>query len=224
MHVGRAKKKLVRLMKIGKALFDNSPNIGIFCISNDNVTLVPLSATVKLKQLIQDFLGTNVVPVSLLNTSLIGLFAACNNKTIIVPQHAEKHELRVLKDHFSEVVIVESKYNTIGNLVSMNDHGTVCSPLLQGELDATPLDINGNELTGSLLFATNKAFLAHRDTSETDLKTLEKVFRVNGTTGTLNLGDAFVKASIVGNIKGVLVGARTSGPELSRLEDVFTTD
>jgi len=68
---------------------------------------------------------------------------------------------------------------------------------------------------------TNRGFVAHPNTSDEELDVLEDVFGVEGTTSTANYGDPFVRASIVANSYGIIVGERTSPVEILRIEDVL---
>jgi translation initiation factor 6 len=75
----------------------------------------------KLEQQIRETLGVDVVKTSIAMTSLIGIFSALNNKTMIVPDILEKSEKKTLSDSVGELVVLDVKYTAIGNLVAMND-------------------------------------------------------------------------------------------------------
>lgn len=206
---------------IYKTNFQNSPHLGVYCIANDNHALVPLTTTKGFEAIVREVLQVDVVRVSMANTFLLGIFSAACNSKIIVPSILEKHELKKLRDIFPEVIILEDKYTAVGNLVSLNDNGVAASSWLAQSLGTEPTRIAGSDFMGSAVFATNKAFLCHRDASKEELKKLEKTFKVKGDNGTINLGDPFVKTGLVGNKHGVLVGSKTTPPETLRLDEVF---
>lgn len=207
---------------ISKANFNSSPHIGIFCTVTDQLAVVPPAITQRFEDTIRETLRVDVVKTTLSNTSLIGIFSVANSKRIIVPNILEKSELKTLRDHFPEVIVLADKYTAVGNLVAMNDHGTVCSRYLQGAVsDALGMSVAGSDLVGSIVFATNKGFLCHRDASAKELKELEGILKVKGAPTTVNFGDPFVKPGLLGNKNGVIAGSLTSGPELNRIDDVF---
>lgn len=210
---------------IRKLDFFGSPHVGIFCALNDNVALVPHSCPKPFENALKE-LDVDVIKTSVSNTGLFGIFCALNNKMIIVPDILEKTELKILRDHFPEVLVLDEKYTALGNLISMNDHGTLLSHdfhSLKSKLhDALSSKVAGSDLVGSSLFVTNLGFLAHADSTREELKSFERVFKVKGDVGTVNFGDPFVKSGIAGNKRGVIVGSMTSGPELNRISDIFT--
>ena len=212
-------------MEIGKANFENSPYIGIFCVANDNTALVPLSSPKGFVDTVKEKLDVEVVNTTIANTPLISIFCVMNNKKIFVPDILEKGELKVLKDNLPDVVVLSEKYTALGNLISLNDKGAVCSryvhKTLSEHIKAKSMTIAGSDLAASCLFASNKGFLAHIDTSEKDLAGLEEMLGVSGDCGTVNFSDPFVRSGIIGNKNGILVGSLTSGPELNRIDDIF---
>ncbi|HLD62270.1 MAG TPA: hypothetical protein VI875_00220, partial [Candidatus Norongarragalinales archaeon] len=63
----------------------------------------------------------------------------------------------------------------------------------------------------------DKGLLAHNETSEIELKYLEKIFSVRGLVGTTNFGQTYNGFSIVANNHGALVGNATTGIEMQRI-------
>jgi len=119
------------------------------------------------------------------------------------------------------VIVLRQKHTALGNLIAMNDKGIIAAPLLSEDLKQEGMKIAGTDLVGSATYVNNKAFITHRDAEETEVKHLEKVFKVPGGIGTVNMGDPFVKSAIIGNKKGLIVSMPTSGPELNRIDDIF---
>jgi translation initiation factor 6 len=206
-----------------KSDFNGSPHIGVFCLLNDHVAFVPYSVTPKFEHLLKAEFGVSVVKTSLAGTSLLGIFACINNSKIIVSDIIEKEETKVLEDHVSEVVQLNEKYTALGNLISLNDHGAVCSRYIKSteEIPAKQIKVADSDLIGSAIYSNNHGFLAHRDASQKELEEIQSVLKVKGDIGTLNFGDPLVKSGIIGNKRGVIVGKNTSGPEMQRVDEVF---
>jgi len=206
---------------IGRLNYYNSSEIGVFSKTNNEVTLVPPSATQKYKEKIKDVLETEVIETTICNSNLIGIFVAMNDNRIIIPSTVMDYEVEKLKDYFNEVIVMDTKYTAIGNLIAMNNKGIAVSKFLKNEIDAPYLEVAGTSLLGSTVFATDKGFLVHRNAKDKEIKKLEEIFKVEGKVGTINFGDPYVKNGIIGNNKGILVGEDTTGPEINRIDDIF---
>ncbi len=206
-----------------KTDFNGSPHIGVFCLLNDHVAFVPYSASPKFEHLLKTELGVKVVRTTLAGTQLLGIFACMNNSKIIVPDIIEKEEIKVLQDHVSEVVQLNERYTALGNLISLNDHGAVCSRYIKNAegIPARRIRVADSDLIGSAIYSNDHGFLAHRDASQKELDEIHSVLKVKGDVGTLNFGDPLVKSGIMGNKHGIIVGRYTSGPEMQRVDEVF---
>ena len=144
-----------------------------------------------------------------------------NNQKVITSSLLETDEIKTIQNNFSEVIILDEKYTAVGNLVAMNNKGIAASPIIADKIKAQGIRIADSDLIGSAIYVNDTAFIAHRDAEEDELKKLEKIFKVPGGTGTVNFGDPFVKPAIIGNKRGLIVGNRTSGPEMNRVDDIF---
>lgn len=205
-----------------KSDFVGSPHIGIFCIANDSICLAPYNCPQSFEEKIKEHLQVDVVKIGMAKTGLLGIFSAMNNKMIVTSDILEKEEIKTLKDYLPEVLVLDIKFTAIGNLVAMNDKAIVASPFLKKKLkDSISLKVADSDLIGSSLFVNNKGFLAHRETTDDEVERLEKALKVKGGIGSVNLGDPYIKSGIVGNKYGLIVGSKTSGPELNRIDDIF---
>lgn len=205
---------------LDKALYFNSPNIGIFSEANNEVAVVPPEATAKFKKNIGEKLEVKVIETTICNSNLVGVFIAMNDDEVLVPPTATEIEKRKLEKHL-EVVEVDTRYTAIGNLVAMNNQNTAVSHLIKKDVEGEPIKIAGSDIIGSSLFVTDEGFLAHRETTKKELKKAKNIFEVEGDIGTVNFGDPYVKTGIIGNNNGLLIGQRTTGPELNRIDEVF---
>ncbi len=209
---------------ITRADYNGSPHIGVFCLVNDNHAFVSPSISKKLEKEIKEKLEVDVIKTTIAQSGLIGVLMAANNKKAILPSIIEKEEKKRIEDFFSEVIVISKKSTAVGNLIAMNDRGMAISTALSEELKKEGLKIAGTDLIGSAVYVNNIAFIAHRDAEENEIKKLEKIFKVPGGIGTVNMGDPFVKSAIIGNKKGLIVSTQTTGPELNRIDDIFIYD
>ncbi|MEM4221981.1 MAG: hypothetical protein QW097_00935, partial [archaeon] len=187
---------------IKKGNFQKSPYVGLFCVMNDNFAIVPKNSSNSFLKLLEEF-DVEIIKTNIAESSLVGVFCCLNNEKIIVPNIAEKEELKKLKDNFREVVILDTSFTAIGNLMVMNDRGGICSPLIEKEIDGVlKMKIMDTDLCGSLIFANNSGFAVSRDCTDEEFKKIEKILKVPGVKTTINGGDKFVKSGICGNSKG----------------------
>lgn len=206
---------------IDKTYYKQSPNIGVFSKSNNEITLVPPTAPQAFKEKVEDTLKTEIVETTICNSPLIGIFTAFNDEKILIPETVTEMEKKEIKDHFNEVKTVETKYTAIGNLVAMNNKGVAASEYIKDKIDSTELTVNESDLVGSLLFVTDEGYITHRDTSPEEMNRIDEIYQAEGQVGTVNFGDPYITAGIIGNQQGILVGSETTGPELNRIDEVF---
>jgi translation initiation factor 6 len=74
---------------------------------------------------------------------------------------------------------------------------------------------------GTAAFATNKGVVCHPKATLQEIKTLSVLLGVEVSLATINNGIPFVGVGLVGNSKGAIVGARTNGLEIGRIEEAL---
>ena len=74
---------------------------------------------------------------------------------------------------------------------------------------------------GSMIVVTDEGGVVHPGVSEEELRFLENLFGVPFTPATVNFGLYFVKAGLVANNRGAIVGDETTGPELMRIQQAL---
>jgi len=112
----------------------------------------------------------------------------------------------------------------LGNLILANDNGAVIHPGVSESLartvadtlsvDTVPASIGGLPYVGSLAVATNKGVLAHHSITDHERAVIEKALKVPVDAGTVNGGVPYVRAGLLANSRGAIVGPLTTGPEL----------
>ncbi len=207
-------------------------NIGLFCAATDKFCLVPRTVTEKQSSDIEKVLGVGVHVISVGCTSFIGIFLAGNSNGMIASSLIEDEERKKLGNELGiNVFVLESRFNTIGNLVAANDKGAVISPLFNAkqresieeclgvEVLATP--IAGSLVTGSACLVNNNGALLHRDASDKEAAAVESALKIRTATGTLGMGSPWVGAVGICNSNGMVVGRSTTIHEIVRADDVL---
>ena len=74
---------------------------------------------------------------------------------------------------------------------------------------------------GMAAVVTNKGCLCHPKITEEEKQHLEDLFEVNVMIGTVNHGYPMIGSGLVANTKGAIIGNRTTGIEMGRIEEAL---
>ena len=206
---------------------NGNPNIGAFGITNNKISFVSPDSK-KLISAIKNELKTEVIPTTIFNSNIIGIYCSMNSDFIIVPNLIEKEELEKINEHI-EVIIMDTRENAWGNLIALNDNGVIASPLLKKDvikkledslgLEVLSLSIANYKTVGSLIYPTNKGGLITYKASPEEIEGIENVLKVKLTTASINFGSPFVSLGVIANDKGYVVGETSTGIEIARVEE-----
>lgn len=219
-------------MNFSKLSILGTPNIGVYLFANDYVAVVGPSLTESERRIIEETLGVEVVKAKVSDSILIGVLIAGNNNGIVVPKTVREHELselrRLLKDHHINVEVVDSRLTALGNIVLANNKAAIVGSRIEDGVISKISDILGVEVVvrdlmnlsipGSIAVVNSAGGAIHPDVSDDDLRYVEEVMGVEVERATVNSGIPFVKAGLVANNNGVLVGESTTGPEILRIQ------
>ena len=219
---------------VQKDLF-NSPYAGVFCTTNDNLTLVPPGIPVDDMEAISEALGTKLEIITLGGSRVLGTLIAMNNNGILVSNIITDLELekfaKISKLHKIEFGVLPDRSNAIGNNFLVNDHGGFSNERLGKrakdkaeeilKVKLTSQSINDMDTLGMIGCVTNKGGLYHPDISLSEKEKMEKVFEIKLMEGTVNFGLPLVGAGIVANSNGAVCGRQSTGVELGRMEEAL---
>jgi len=207
-----------------------SPNIGVYTLTTDLYTVLPIEISEAKKETIKKFLNTEIIHTSIGDSTLLGVLSRANSNGILVPYYTHDEEIEQIKKAVDvNVVKIDCNKTALGNLVLANDRGVVVDPELTEEKgvvkqieDALGVEVAqgtivGLPYVGSLAVATNKGVLTHPMLREDERKLLEDVLKVPVDVGTVNRGVPFVASGLMANSFGVLAGFITTGPEIVML-------
>ena len=217
-----------------KDLF-NSPYSGVFCATNDLVTLVPPGIPDDDMEAISEALGTKVEVITIGGSSVLGTLIAMNNKGILVSNLITSLELEKLEEITAaldlNLGVLSERSNAIGNNFLLNDSGGFCNVRLSKqskvesekifELDITSQSLNGMDTLGMIGCANTKGGLCHPEISDNEKEVMEKVLKVPVMEGTVNFGMPLVGAGIISSSKGAICGRQSTGVELGRVEEAL---
>ena len=217
-----------------KDLF-NSPYSGVFCATNDLVTLVPPGIPDDDMEAISEALGTKVEVITIGGSSVLGTLIAMNNKGILVSNLITSLELEKLEEITAaldlNLGVLSERSNAIGNNFLLNDSGGFCNERLSKqskvesekifEVDITSQSLNGMDTLGMIGCANTKGGLCHPEISDNEKEVMEKVLKVPVMEGTVNFGMPLVGAGIISSSKGAICARQSTGVELGRVEEAL---
>jgi translation initiation factor 6 len=202
-----------------------SPNIGVYCFCNEELVVVPPGLTKRKMKQFAETLGVNVCSTTVGGSTLVGALVAGNSKGLLVPHTIQNYELQRI-EKYSKVVVVESNWTALGNVVLTNDFGVILHPdaplgitKCMSDLGVQPAysKIGRLPFVGALGIATNRGALLSPSTLKEEQSVIETALRVGSELTTTNGGVPFVKSGILANSKGAVVGPLTRGAELMQI-------
>lgn len=204
-------------------IFGN-PNIGNYALGTEKFAIVPAGTYARKVGRFSETLGVEVFSTNVAGSRIVGVFVAANSNALILPHIILDREIQILESIGVTLHVVNSKWTAWGNLILANDNGAVVDPRIPPSIikeisealgvEAVKGEVNRSPTVGSHAVATNKGAMCHPLIREEEKALMEKVLKVPVGTGTVNGGVPYVKAGIVANTRGAVVGAATSGPEL----------
>ncbi len=208
------------------------PNVGLYGFATDKYAIVGIHNEKLLKDL-KELLLVPVFSLRLLKLDLIRIFITGNAKHIIAPGFLPDDELDELKSIAKKAGVKLAVINTehaLGNLVLMNDHGALISPLIKKHKEelqnvlGIPTEVGQISLlniVGSLGFATSKGCIVHPAALNNEAELIEKLLKAKVDTGSVSFGSPYPGAGLIGNANGFLASKNTAGPELERIAETL---
>lgn len=218
------------MASIDRINFDGDVNLGLHTVSTDEFCIVNSNLSERCYDAVKKTLDVEVVRSLVSNSKMIGIFSDGNSNGIVLPKNVETIEIKEFEEKGIDYKVIDSKHTALGNLISVNDEACVISNRLgsfKDELEnffdvpVTTGTVAGLDLVGTSTVVTNEGVLCHRDISEDEMDRLEEIFGMECGRGTVNFGSPFVGAMLVANSNGALVGERTTGPEMGRIDEAL---
>lgn len=219
--------------KFLRTRFNGDPNVGLYGFASDNYCLLGSDLNKKILNRIETTLKTDIKITTIAGTQLIGLFAVGNKSGIVLPKIVEDYEIKKLKMFDINLEIINSKETVLGNLILCNDKGCLISEKLKKFSkkisDALNCEVETGkiakmDIVGSVAAANNIGCLCHREAEEEEMKKIEELLKVKVDVGTAGYGSPFIKSCVIVNSNGILFSELSTGPEIGRIEEVFSNE
>jgi translation initiation factor 6 len=216
------------MMKLSS--YNGNPFIGVYCVANESLSLVPPDAPSSLITDIEQGMGTKVIVTPLAASTILGTLTAMNSYGAITTGMATLSEVRPLRKELP-FKRIKDRLNACGNNILVNDNAALVNPDLgqaavkqiQDALQVEVIQgkVAGHKTVGSVCVATDQGVLCHPSTTKAELDMLRSLFKVPAAIGTLNYGAPMVGACMIANSQGASIGFRSTPIELGRVEDAL---
>ncbi|MEE3242801.1 MAG: translation initiation factor IF-6 [Candidatus Thermoplasmatota archaeon] len=213
----------------------NSPYSGVFCTTNDALTLVPPGIPQDDIEAISKALETTVEVITIGGSRVIGTLIAMNAQGLLLSNLVTSREIEKLDKLASDldlrIGVISDRSNAIGNNFLVNDNGGFCNERLGSRtrelaqevlgVEITPKSLNQMDTLGMIGCVTNKGGICHPDITARDRQMMEKVLDVPIMEGTVNFGMPLVGAGVVASSNGAVCSRQSTGVELGRVEEAL---
>jgi len=211
--------------------FNENPNVGVFCRTNDELVFTRKGLIKKVKKKITETLNAKIVELNIADATIVGSLLAFNSYGAVVCDFIDKDALDIIKNQGFKVCIIDDKLNAVGNDVLANDNGCLVHPNMKEssiKKISQTLDVSVKKGTianlntvGMCAVVTNKGCLCHPKVTDEEIRNLKKVFDVPVMIGTVNHGSPVIGSGLVANTKGAIIGNLTTGIEMGRIEEAL---
>jgi len=162
-------------------------------------------------------------------SSLLGVFARCTDKVVLVPPEATQDAIKVAEEGLKvpSLSITVAGSSVLGALISGNSNGFVLTSQAYkddlkklsdyGRVVKLPGKINA---AGNVILANDRAAMVHPGLSKRACDAIAKALGVEVTKGTIGGLKTVGMAAAINN-KGILAHPRASEAEIAVLEDIF---
>jgi len=167
--------------------------------------------------------------INIAGSSLIGVFAKCTDRVLLVPQEVGEADRQALEAGLKvpAVKVLAGVGSVLGSLVAANSNGFVVThhagneelEVLRehGRVARLPARINA---AGNVILANDSAAMVHPGLSTRACRAIEETLEVKVQKGTIG-GLKTVGMAGVATNKGLLVHPRVSEQEMAVLEELF---
>jgi translation initiation factor 6 len=211
--------------------FNENPNVGVYCRTNDKVAFLQQKLQKKIKKKIISALKVELEELAIYDSTIVGSLLTMNSHGAIITWIANKQVIDTISAHGLDVTMIKDILNAAGNDILVNDYGALVHPKMKSDTIKqikktlqVPVEkgtIAEQGIVGMAAVVTNQGCLCHPKTTEEEKKHLETLFNVESMIGTVNHGDPMIGTGLVANSSGAIIGRNTTGIEMGRIEEAL---
>ncbi len=218
-------------MHILKTAFDENPNVGLYGYCNDTYCLLGKSVPKKIVEEIKKVLKVPVHTVTISGSSLIGALCTGNDTCLLLPDIIYEEELKIFDKLKIEYKVINTKLTAFGNNILCNNNGCLVNPDFSAvvkkqirqalNVSLNPGKIADIDVVGSCCVFNSKGALIHPEVSKSEREKVEKLLGVKCTKGSVNFGSPYVRAGVLCNSNGFVVGRMSTGVEARDIDEAL---
>ncbi len=222
-------------MPVNIADINGNPYLGVFCRILGDVLICPPEAPDEFLEISETALGVRTVKAFIGDTSLHGALIIGNSKGAVIPYFFDPQDiLQVMErggrspEEFN-IFTSNDPLTAWGNNLLLSEKVAMYNPDLEkrsvkrisSELDVemVPGTIADIKTVGSIAVLNSKGIVVHPKATEEDLDRVQEIFSLKPEISTANFGSPYLGASMIVNDSGAVIGNKSSGVEINRIED-----
>ncbi len=226
-------------MAMKLADISGNPYIGVFCRLIGDIAICPLEVSDEFTSDLEEGMGVKWVKATLGNTNLHGSLIGANSKGFIVPYFYDIEEIKKAFSIFDidmdekgiKGAVSDDPLTAWGNNILASEKAVLANPEFRGyslrliedilDVEVVKGTIAGLMTVGSVAVLNSKGMVVHPKISDEEKEQLEDLFGVEVQISTANFGSPYLGASIMANDRGAMIGNKTSGVEMNRIENTL---
>ena len=209
---------------------DENHFIGVFIRASDKVVLIPPIVREEDRAIIEEAFQVPIITTTIGNTNFLGSLIALNSHGAVVSNIINNPEFQHLTK-LMNLTVLRERNNALGNSILASETKALISPILskrsermiENILDVETLrgTIAEQDNVGMSAVITEKGLLCHPKITEAEKEIVDEFFGVKSTIGTVNFGIPLIGAGLCANSHGAIVGSKTTGVEMNRIENAL---
>lgn len=221
-------------MKLLRTSFSEDPNLGLYGLASESYCIIGAKISSKRTEEIKDTLEVDVLKTKIDGTASTGVFLAGNKDFLLVPKSIKEHEKEKLRELPVDTIEIKTKLNAFGNNILVGDGIILLNPRFKNKTvkkiekrtgyKVKKRKINNTGIVGANAITLSNKGLLNPDVSEKELKKLGKILKVEFDYGTVNFGSGFLRSGVIFNENGLVIGERSTGPEIDRILEQLEED
>ena len=218
-------------MHVAKINIQGNSLVGLYILPLDTAVLVGPEVSKKDRRIVEKVFNLPIIQTTIAGTGLVGIFAATNGRTLVVPDIIFPHEESVLEEAGIPFYKIKTNLTCLGNNVVVSKKGV----LLNSDFEEDALtqlqeafnlpfkiySLNEIKTIGSFIVCNSTHGLCSHDFSDEQISELESFLGIKLTTGTVNLGSTQVKSGLAVNDHGFIIGELSGGPEIINADEAL---
>lgn len=214
--------------------FEGNSEIGAFVKLTNKYIIVGRSDCQNVINFMRETFSCPVVETTINGIRTVGAQCVGNSNGLLLPDTCTDQELAHIRNSLPpqiRVVRIEEKMNCLGNLICCNDHACIVHPYLDDEkieliqdvlnVPVYKMTIGDEPLVGSFSVINNQGMLTGPNVSQSQLKELSELMKVQVIAGTVNGGSPVVGSGIIANDWVCIAGSRCTNVEVKVAETIF---